>query len=75
MLAVQAAACGLMGYGIGTGAACAIGAFGGPAGIPFVLGWPIPVATAAGVACVCAAAVAVSARPLVRLEPAEVFRA
>jgi putative ABC transport system permease protein len=75
MLMVQAVACGLLGFGIGTGAACLIGVFGEPVGVPFMLAWQTLALTATCVVVICMIAVGVSARPILRLEPGIVFRA
>ena len=73
MVVVQAAVCAAIGIGIGLGA-CALAGIGViRLGFPFRMLWYAPAAGIVGVLIVCLAAAGLSLRPVLRLQPAEVF--
>lgn len=75
MLTAQAFAAGFVGFGLGTGGAFAMGSVSEPVGVPFAPMGFIPAATATCVALICVVSIFLNARPILRLEPAIVFRA
>ena len=73
MVLGQTGVCALVGTGLGLGA-CAIAGWGVLAlGFPFRMMWFAPIAGTLGVLIVSGAAAAVSVRPVMRLDPGEVF--
>jgi len=74
MVLLQALVVAALGYGIGVGAASALGILLVKAGLAFVTPWQVPVFTAAAIALICALAALLSLRRVFRLEPAVVFR-
>jgi putative ABC transport system permease protein len=74
MLFVQTVVVGLVGYGIGLGAACASGIALSKIGLAFSMPWPVPVAGAAGIVGCCGIAAMIALRRVLRLEPAMVFK-
>ena len=73
MVAVQAAMSALIGAGIGLGLCGLAGAGVEHLGFPFRMLWFTPLLGVLGVLLVCMAAAAISARPVLRLQPAVVF--
>ena len=73
MVVVQAAACALIGTGIGLGVCALVGTLIAPFGFPFRMMWFTPLAGILGVALVSLTAAAISARPVLKLQPAVVF--
>lgn len=73
MVAVQAAMSALIGAGIGLGLCGLAGAGVEHLGFPFRMLWFTPLLGVLGVLLVCVAAAAISARPVLRLQPAVVF--
>jgi putative ABC transport system permease protein len=74
MILVQAALCGLLGTGLGLGLCAVIGGVAAEwADYPFRMMWFTPLLGGAMVVVVCLAAAAISARPLLKLDPALVF--
>lgn len=75
MLITQAATVGLIGYGLGMGAASAFGAAAAKRGNPpFLLTWQLIAAVLALILLICLAASALAILKIRRLEPAVVFR-
>jgi putative ABC transport system permease protein len=74
MLFVQTVVVGLVGYGIGLGAACVSGIALGRIGLAFSMPWPVPVAGAVGIVGCCGIAAMIALRRVLRLEPAMVFK-
>jgi putative ABC transport system permease protein len=74
MILVQAATAGIIGYGLGVGAAALFGRFLGGSQIAFTFPWQLPLTTAFVVAGACLFPALISLRKLVRLEPAIVFK-
>ncbi len=74
MIAVQAAACGVIGYGLGIGASCIVGMVTPASTMPFLLVWKTMAGVGAGVLGVCVASAALSGRLILRIEPATVFK-
>jgi putative ABC transport system permease protein len=74
MVAVQAVACGLLGYGLGVGASALLGRAMVRADQPYLLLWQTLVVTGAVVLAVCVIAGAMSCWKVLRLEPGIVFR-
>ena len=73
MVVVQAAACALIGTGIGLGACALVGTVIAPLGFPFRMMWFTPLLGLVGVLLVSLTAAAISARPVLKLQPAVVF--
>lgn len=73
MVFVQAAACSLLGAGLGIGLCGIAGEIVMRAGYPFRMMWFTPVIGVLGVALVSVEAAAISARPILKLQPAVVF--
>ena len=73
MVVVQAAVCALIGTGIGLGVCALVGVVIAPLGFPFRMMWFTPVLGLAGVLLVSLTAAAISARPVLKLQPAVVF--
>ncbi len=74
MLVAQGLACVIQGMALGVGGACLLGTLGKNAGIPFQLtGFTLAVSTAA-MLLIMVVSITLSIRPLLRLEPAVVFR-
>ncbi|MDX2116641.1 MAG: ABC transporter permease [Planctomycetota bacterium] len=74
MVAAQAVAAGLIGFGLGIGASCVLGFVMSGTGLPYRLMWPTFLITGVFVIVVCVLSAIVSARQAVRLEPGIVFR-
>ncbi|MDX2016728.1 MAG: ABC transporter permease [Planctomycetota bacterium] len=74
MVVAQALTAGALGYGLGMGLCCAIGAVLAPTGFPFRLMPYTPVIVAALVLAVTALAAVFSARAVLRVEPGIVFK-
>ncbi|MEZ0230063.1 MAG: ABC transporter permease [Planctomycetota bacterium] len=74
MIAFQAGTCAVLGSGLGLGLCALLGqAASGLLELPFRMMWFTPLAGVASVIVVSVVAAAVSARPILRLEPASVF--
>jgi putative ABC transport system permease protein len=73
MVLVQAATCALLGTGMGIGLCGIVGDIVMRVGYPFRMMWFTPIAGVLGVLLICMAAAAISARPILRLQPAVVF--
>ncbi|MEO5566116.1 MAG: FtsX-like permease family protein [Luteimonas sp.] len=73
MVLFQAAVCALLGTGIGLGLCGLAGEAVIGLGFPFRMMWFTPLVGILGVLVVCVAAAAISARPLLKLQPAVVF--
>ena len=73
MVAAQAAACAVLGTGIGLGICGVVGALIMPLGFPFRMMWFTPLAGILGVVLVSLTAAAISARPVLKLQPGVVF--
>lgn len=74
MVASQAGACGLMGFGLGMGASITLGFIMKSADLPFRLMAPSFIVTGAIVLVVCVVSAALSARHVLKLEPGVVFK-
>lgn len=73
MILIQAAVCSLLGTGLGLGLCGLAGEAVIRMGYPFRMMWFTPLLGVAGVLLVSAAAAAISARPILKLQPAVVF--
>jgi putative ABC transport system permease protein len=73
MIFVQAAACALLGTGLGLGVCGIVGEIVAPLGVPFRMMWFTPLVGILGVVLVSITAAAISARPVLKLQPAVVF--
>jgi putative ABC transport system permease protein len=73
MVLMQAGFCGVIGAGLGLGVAATAVHYAARAGYPVRMMWPNPLVGAAAVIVVCIVAAAISARPVLKLEPAVVF--
>ncbi|MDI1253719.1 ABC transporter permease [Thermomonas sp.] len=73
MVLVQALACALLGAGLGIGLCGLVGEAVMPSGFPFRMMWFTPFIGVLGVALVSVAAAAISAWPILKLQPAVVF--
>ncbi|MFS8136983.1 MAG: ABC transporter permease [Thermomonas sp.] len=73
MVGIQAAMCALIGTGIGLGLCGIAGAGVERFGFPFRMLWFTPLLGILGVVLVCMAAALISARPVLKLQPAVVF--
>jgi putative ABC transport system permease protein len=74
MILLQAAVTGLLGYGLGVGAAALFGATSEGGELAFFLWWPILPITAVAIVFICILSSILSVRRVVVLEPAIVFR-
>jgi putative ABC transport system permease protein len=74
MLFLQTVTVGLIGYGIGLGAACISGVAFSRIGLAFSMPWQVPVAGALGIVGCCTIAAMLALRRVLRLEPAMVFK-
>lgn len=74
MVALQALTAGAAGYGLGMGASCTVGLVTPEKSMPFLLLWQVMAAVGAGVLVVCTLSAALSARLVLRVEPASVFK-
>ncbi len=74
MVVAQAMLCGAIGFGLGLLVSTTLGIAARPAGLPFEMVWPIPLASGVAVVFVCIGAGAVSARRVMKAEPGMVFR-
>jgi putative ABC transport system permease protein len=75
MMLVQLVTVGLIGYGIGLGAATVSGLFFSNVGLAFSMPWQIPVMSAAAILGCCLGAGLISLVRVLRMEPGIVFRA
>jgi putative ABC transport system permease protein len=75
MVAVQAATCGALGYGMGLGLSTLLSRLISAKAMPYLLMWPTLGFSGATVLIVCTVAAVLSARAVLRLEPGLVFRA
>jgi putative ABC transport system permease protein len=73
MIATQAAACGVTGFGLGVGASSLIGSVVEINAMPYLLMWQTLAFTAVAVVVVCVVAAVLSARLVLRLDPSRVF--
>lgn len=73
MIFVQSALCALIGTGLGLGICAIIGEVVAQAGYPFRMLWFTPLVGMVGVLLVSLVAAAISARPVLRLQPAVIF--
>ncbi len=73
MIFVQTGVCALIGTGLGLGICSLVGEIVAKAGYPFRMMWFTPVIGAIGVLLVSVTAAAISARPVLKLQPADVF--
>lgn len=73
MVLVQAITCALLGAGLGIGLCGLVGEAVMPSGFPFRMMWFTPFIGVLGVAVVSVAAAAISARPILTLQPGVVF--
>lgn len=73
MVFMQAATCSLLGTGIGVGVCGVAGEIVVRIGYPFRMMWFTPIVGALGVVLISLAAAAISARPILKLQPAVVF--
>jgi putative ABC transport system permease protein len=73
MISVQAGLCAVLGSGLGLGLCGIIGQIASEAGYPFRMMWFTPLLGGGMVVLVSIVAAAISARPVLRLEPAVVF--
>lgn len=74
MIILQALMVGVIGYGLGVGAACMFGAASANSELAFRLPWQVLALTAGAVLLICVGASLVSIWKVIRLEPAIVFR-
>jgi putative ABC transport system permease protein len=74
MILLQALLVGLIGYGIGVGAASLFGILAGKSELAFRLPWQVLAITAAAVTIICMLAALLSIRKVMKLEPAIVFK-
>lgn len=74
MILLQAVIVGVLGYGIGVGAASSFSKLSGNTELAFRLVWQIPVITAVAVVLICLVAAILSLWKVMRLEPAIVFK-
>ena len=75
MVLLQGLVVGLVGFGLGLGAAAAFGEFAQKSdSLAFLMVWPIPLLTAAAVLVIVLGSSLISLRRVLRLEPAVVFR-
>jgi putative ABC transport system permease protein len=75
MVTLQVAIAGVIGYGIGLGAACLTGAAFSKHGLAFEMPWQIPVIGAIAIFACCLGAAMFSLSRVLRLEPGIVFKA
>jgi putative ABC transport system permease protein len=74
MIVLQALSVGVIGYGLGVGAACVFGAASQHSELAFRLPWQVLALTAGAVLLICVGASLASMWKVIRLEPAIVFR-
>ena len=74
MMLVQVCTVGVLGYGIGLGAACILGWIIIKTDLAFRMTWHIPVLGAVAILLCCATSAVVSLVRVIRLEPAVVFK-
>ncbi|MFN0133044.1 MAG: FtsX-like permease family protein [Phycisphaerales bacterium] len=74
MILLQALVVGVVGYGIGVGAASLFGRLAGPTQLSFRLLWQTLVGTGIAVSVICAIASLISVQRVMRLEPGVVFK-
>ena len=74
MIVLQALSVGVIGYGLGVGAACLFGAASQHSELAFRLPWQVLALTAGAVLLICVGASLASMWKVIRLEPAIVFR-
>lgn len=74
MVLLQALVVGVVGYGIGVGAASMFGRLAGPTQLSFRLLWQTLAGTGAAVALICVIASLISVQRVMRLEPGVVFK-
>jgi putative ABC transport system permease protein len=74
MIVLQALMVGVIGYGLGVGAACMFGAASANSELAFRLPWQVLALTAGAVLLICVGASLLSIWKVIRLEPAIVFR-
>lgn len=73
MIFAQASVCALLGTGLGVGVCAVVGEIASALGYPFRMMWFTPIAGGLGVLLVSLTAAAISARPVLKLQPAVVF--
>lgn len=74
MIILQALMVGVIGYGLGVGAACLFGTAASNSELAFRLPWQVLALTAGAVLLICVGASLLSIWKVIRLEPAIVFR-
>ncbi|TLD41379.1 MAG: ABC-transporter permease protein [Candidatus Jettenia ecosi] len=74
MIMLQATMVGCIGYGLGVGAASALGFMSGSTELSFQLPWQLLLFSAIAVTLICVASAALSMLKVIRLEPAIVFK-
>ncbi len=74
MILIQAAMAGSIGYGLGVGAASAMGILSGSTELSFLLPWQLLLVSAFAIMLISAASAALSMRKVIKLEPAIVFQ-
>jgi putative ABC transport system permease protein len=74
MVIVQAVVCGLLGYGLGTGASCALGRYFPTDTLPYLAIWQTMLAAGGAVLAICVIASMLSLRRVFAVEPAMTFR-
>ncbi len=74
MLFLQTVTVGLVGYGIGVGAACIGGIAFSKVGLAFFMSWQVATFGALGIVICCGAAAMLGLRRVIKLESAIVFR-
>lgn len=74
MILLQAALVGSIGYGLGVGAASALGTLSSRTELSFLLPWQLLLVSAIAVMLICGASAALSMRKVIQLEPAVVFQ-
>ncbi|HYO08313.1 MAG TPA: ABC transporter permease [Tepidisphaeraceae bacterium] len=74
MILIQAVVVGVIGYGLGVGAASLFGHLTRNSELAFLLPWQLLVASAVAITLICIASSLVSIRKVVKLEPAIVFK-
>ncbi len=74
MILLQALITGLIGYGLGVGAASLMGLVSGKSELSFLLPWQLLIFTGLAIAFICMLASLISIRKVMKLEPAIVFK-
>jgi putative ABC transport system permease protein len=74
MILLQAALVGLIGYGIGVGAASSVGLLAGKSELAFYMPWQLLVGTGVAIALICMVSAALAVTTVMRLEPGVVFK-